>query len=199
MQDEDDLDDEAGSKDALELIQLTRRHIEQVTRLEGLREVEVEVRKWLCATDITIACRCLGWMGHLCGSGVGRERAQGSSPSQVVWLHVVGDEVVVCDRENHRVQVFGRNGVSVRQWGNLGDGPGQFQRPFGLAAKGTEVIVADENHRVQVIGLDGTFVRQWGGERSRPGQFNVSVGVAVVEGKVLNVCDAGNERVQVFN
>ena len=43
LQDEDDGDDETSSKDFMELIHLTRRHISEVARLEGLREVEVEV------------------------------------------------------------------------------------------------------------------------------------------------------------
>ena len=95
-------------------------------------------------------------------------------------------------------QVFGWDGAFVRQWVGLGQLPGQFNCPIGVAAKGNEVIVTDcTNHRVQVFGLDGTFVRQWGGKGDGPGQFNQPFGVAVVEGEVI-VCDAVNHRVQVF-
>ena len=69
-----------------------------------------------------------------------------------------GQEVVVCDRANHRVQVFGLDGTFVRQWGNRGAGPGQFDRPRGVAVVRGEVFVSDAmSHRVH----SGVRVPRW--------------------------------------
>ena len=38
--------------------------------------------------------------------------------------------VYIADTENHRIQKFDSNGVFLDQWGSLGSGNGQFNRPF---------------------------------------------------------------------
>ena len=47
----------------------------------------------------------------------------------------------VIDRENNRVQVFGLDGTYRRQWGQTGEGDGQFKLPIGIAVSGEEVFV----------------------------------------------------------
>ena len=67
-------------------------------------------------------------------------------------MAVRGNEVIVSDYGNHRMQVFGLDGTFVRQWGGKGAGPGQFNRSDGVAVVGDEVVVCDAgNHRVQVF------------------------------------------------
>ena len=61
-----------------------------------------------------------------------------------------GDEVIVIDYGNHRVQVFGLNGSFVRQWGGRGDGAGQFLYLSRIAVSEGEVFVTS-SHRVQVF------------------------------------------------
>jgi DNA-binding beta-propeller fold protein YncE len=73
---------------------------------------------------------------------------------------VSGEEVFVCDKRNHRIQVFTRDGSFVRQWGSKGSGQGQFSYPVAVAVSKWEVFVCDVgNHRIQVFGVDGSFVR----------------------------------------
>ena len=51
---------------------------------------------------------------------------------------------VAHDGYTDRLQVFGLNGVYLRQWGAWGSGEGQFdQSPRGIAVKGEAVFVAD--------------------------------------------------------
>ena len=53
-------------------------------------------------------------------------------------------EVFVCDRDNHRVQVFGLDGTYLRQWGTQGAGHGQLNGPCGVTVSdGGEVFVCD--------------------------------------------------------
>ena len=59
--------------------------------------------------------------------------------------------MLVTDNGNDRVQVFGRDGAFVRQWGGRGGGAGQFRDPWGIAASEGEVFVGCCSNRVQVF------------------------------------------------
>ena len=60
--------------------------------------------------------------------------------------------IVVSDRLNHRIQIYGEDGSFIRMFGGLGQRVGQFHRPAGVAIdKDHRIIVADkDNHRIQV-------------------------------------------------
>ena len=51
----------------------------------------------------------------------------------------------------------------MASWGSLGNGPGQFDTPHGIAVgPKDEVFVADRgNRRIQVFDKDGKFIRMW--------------------------------------
>jgi tripartite motif-containing protein 2/3 len=98
---------------------------------------------------------------------------------------VHGDEVLVCDRLNDQIKVFGLDGEFLRAWGE------ELDEPCGLAVtEAGEVIVCDEgNYRIQVFRLDGSFVRKW--DVVQP------VSVAVSGDKIL-VCSPEDHLVEVF-
>ena len=63
----------------------------------------------------------------------------------------------------------------LRQWGgSRGGGPGQFDRPRGVAvSSGADIVVCESgNLRVQVLHPDGTFVSQWGSHGAASGQLD---------------------------
>jgi DNA-binding beta-propeller fold protein YncE len=90
----------------------------------------------------------------------------------------------------------------VRHFGSKGSGPGQFDRPMGMALDqtGTLLYIADmNNHRIQVVRTsDGSFVNQWGKEGQGPGEFDSPSTVGVDEMGLVFVADRA-ERVQVFH
>ena len=57
--------------------------------------------------------------------------------------------IYVCDKENHRIQVFQSNGSFVRKFGRLGNGTGHFDNPHYVAVSSdNKVYVSDSsNHR----------------------------------------------------
>jgi DNA-binding beta-propeller fold protein YncE len=59
--------------------------------------------------------------------------------------------VSVADLDNHRIQLFTRNGGFVGRWGREGGGNGEFVGPGGVAVDGEgRVYVADVgNYRIQ--------------------------------------------------
>ncbi|XP_068699582.1 E3 ubiquitin-protein ligase TRIM71-like [Montipora foliosa] len=62
--------------------------------------------------------------------------------------------VIVCERENHRVQVFELpNGKFVGKFGTKGNNVGQLNSPFSVAIlRGGQIVVADrENNRIQIF------------------------------------------------
>jgi tripartite motif-containing protein 71 len=113
--------------------------------------------------------------------GEGEGDSQFDSPCGVA----VDEEgrVFVCDRSNHRVQVFSKDGAFVRKVGTQGSEDGQFKAPVGVAVDEEHVFVADcDNDRVQVFTKPGVHVRTIGG----------------VDEEHVYVGDFNNHRVQVF-
>ena len=118
-----------------------------------------------------------------CGPGAaGGGAAQLNLPQGVA---VAGGEVYVADHTNHRVSVYGTNGVFARAFGrgvNAGAGnpdvctsatgcragtsgstAGQLSAPSAVAVSGGEVYVTDQNNqRISVFATDGTFSRAFG-------------------------------------
>lgn len=133
------------------------------------------------------------------GSFVRQLRSLGEKVEQCALAVSSGGEVFVCDQNNERVQVLGRDGTLLRQWGARGKRQGQFHCPAAVAVTASQVFVCDgNNQRVQVFGLDGSFQMQWGTRGSERGQFCDPTAIAVsTEGEVF-VCDCHNNRVQVF-
>ena len=68
--------------------------------------------------------------------------SRGSGPGQFVNPRGVAvsssGDIVVCDSDNHRVQVFRSDGTFVRAWGSRGRAPGQFVHPSSVAVSSND-------------------------------------------------------------
>ncbi len=82
--------------------------------------------------------------------------------------------VLVCDRENGRIQVFDMDGEFLDMWDGL-------LQPTSIAqGPGGELFVPELPGRLTVLGEDGSVIARWGGEPSRaPGAFVAPHDVAV--------------------
>ena len=67
--------------------------------------------------------------------------------------------LIVCDSENHRIQIISRSNKFIRAFGEKGSDAGQFNEPYDVAIRGySSIIVTDRlNHRVQCFTMDGHF------------------------------------------
>ena len=104
-------------------------------------------------------------------------------PTDVTWDRD-GNIFISDGYINSRVAKFNKNGDWVKQWGQPGNGPGEFNTPHSLAADAQgNIYVADRgNRRIQVFNPDGKLLREikidvpappdaqvWMGPRPGPG------------------------------
>lgn len=73
----------------------------------------------------------------------------------------------------HRIGVFTYDGKLVREWGQKGTAPGEFDQPGGMVfgSDGSLYVCDQCNHRIQRFTPVGKFLAQWGEHGSGPGQF----------------------------
>lgn len=122
----------------------------------------------------------------------------------LVWpegLALARDGTVWCaDAYHHRIFGYDAEGSPIGNWGNFGDGTGQFNRPSGLAfdAEDHLIVVDSLNHRVQKFTRDGTFLSAWGALGSAEGQLNHPWGITIDREGAYYIADWANDRVQKF-
>jgi DNA-binding beta-propeller fold protein YncE len=69
-----------------------------------------------------------------------------------------------------RIQKFTHTGEFIKQWGEAGNGDGQFFGPRGIAVESddNDILVVDSNNfRIQKFNSNGEFITKWG--RYEPG------------------------------
>ncbi len=133
--------------------------------------------------------------------------AAGLGEPKGIALDAQAARLYVADSASHRIQVLdAASGAPVATWGSHGNGPGQFEQPWGVAVgPDGSVYVADTwNHRIQKLDRDGMFVAQWGtfgqaGAQDAGVAFYGPRGIAVDGQGNVWVTDTGNKRVLKFD
>ncbi len=82
-------------------------------------------------------------------------------PTDVTW-DPQGDIFISDGYINSRVAKYDKNGDWIKQWGDRGSKPGEFNTPHGIAsdAKGNIYVADRGNRRIQVFDSDGKFLRE---------------------------------------
>ena len=108
-------------------------------------------------------------------------------------------DVYVTDSENHCVQVFSQNGTFLRTFGRHGSGPGELSNPRGIHVDHDYVyVVENRNHRVSVFYTSGEYITSFGRWGYKEGVLIHPCGITIDQDGFLHVCDAWNNRIQVF-
>ena len=115
-------------------------------------------------------------------------------------IAVAKDRIYVTEEEGHRIRILFRNGDPARMIGGVGQQPGRFLSPAGIAVDDLGMIyVADSgNHRIQKLDPEGRPLAQWGAWGAQAGLLSYPSGLALANG-LLYVADYANHRVQVFD
>ncbi|MDK2970500.1 MAG: hypothetical protein PWP23_255 [Candidatus Sumerlaeota bacterium] len=119
-----------------------------------------------------------------------------------VAVAVYGDELFVCDPEEHEIEVWSRrDGSLLRTFGGLGSEPGKFFLPTQIAADaGGSLYVTDTgNFRVQKVTREGEALMVVGGPGRVLGKFAWPKGLDVDGRGRLYVADSRFANVQIFD
>ncbi|KAI3386388.1 hypothetical protein SNEBB_007848 [Seison nebaliae] len=123
-----------------------------------------------------------------------------SSPTAIAY-DIRTELIYICDKGNHRIQIYTINGNYVSQFGRKGTKHGNLSSPtyLALSQQHERLYVSDTfNHRIEVFDLKGEFMFSIGEKGTKFGQLRYPRGIAVdVNGNIV-VVDSGNFRLQVF-
>jgi len=86
---------------------------------------------------------------------------------------------------NARIVKFTKDGKFIKQWGEHGSGPGQFETPHTLAfdSQGRLFVGDRANNRIQIFDQDGKFLAEWK-------QFSRPSGIYIDRNDVIYVTDS---------
>ncbi len=108
-----------------------------------------------------------------------------NQPTDVAW-DSQGNSYFTDGYVNSRVAKVNARGEWVASWGSLGNGPGQFDTPHGIAiSPKDEIFVADRgNRRIQVLDTNGKYLRE----------FTIDVPVDTKRGKIVYGAELPNAK-----
>jgi len=109
--------------------------------------------------------------------------------------------IIVSDKNNHRIQIFDSNGKFISKFGSEGNGNGQFDKPWGITINSKRNIIVSDigNHRIEIFDSKGNFISTFGSKGNGNGQFSCPEGICVDKNDRIYVCDCNNSRIQIFD
>ena len=152
---------------------------------------------------VTDTLRHQVWVLNLQGNIVEKIGSAGSSDGQFNYpteLRLDGQELLVVDAMNFRVQVLDRYGKFQYAIGELGDGAGYMFRPKGISrdSEGHLYVVEGLSGTVQVFDRDGQLLYSFGQKGTGFGEFQLPTGLFIDHNDRVFVVDSYHRRVQVF-
>lgn len=108
--------------------------------------------------------------------------------------------VYVTDPLNYKIKIFSAEGLLLREFGDMGDAPGQFNKPKGIAVdRDGRIYVCDSLlDAVQIFDDNGQFIFIFGSNGTAAGEFWMPSGI-FIQGDHIFVADTFNRRVQIFS
>ena len=128
---------------------------------------------------------------------VGQEGRKEGEFHDIRGLTVHREQVYVCDRNNHRIQVFDLDLNFIRSIGSYGKGRGEFNQPHDVKfdTAGNMYVADFYNDRVQVMDSSGQFIREFGQEGE--GNLNKTSALYFAD-KYVYVSDYWNHCIVVY-
>jgi len=116
-------------------------------------------------------------------------------------LRLSGDNLIVVDAMNFRVQVFDRAGEFRYAVGHIGAARGEMFRPkgIGIDSEGHLYVVEAVSGLVQVFDEKGDLLYFFGQKGSGFGEFQLPTGLWIDHNDRVLVVDSFNRRVQIFH
>jgi DNA-binding beta-propeller fold protein YncE len=88
-----------------------------------------------------------------------------------------------------RILKFSADGRFIKQWGRIGNAPGEFRTPHGLAfdSRGRLFVADRGNHRIQIFDQEGTYIDSYY-------QFGRVSGLFITSGDALYAIDSESDE-----
>ncbi|XP_065886751.1 E3 ubiquitin-protein ligase TRIM71-like [Dysidea avara] len=128
----------------------------------------------------------------------GKANSQFKSPYGLVLSH--SELLFVCDRYNHRIQVF-QNELFSYSFGRHGTKPATFNEPVDLTLNNSEnqlFVTDNKNDRVQVFTTKGQFLKVFDNFTGVPFKLQRPVGIHYTPDEHLLICSCDTHCVLVF-
>jgi DNA-binding beta-propeller fold protein YncE len=143
------------------------------------------------------------WVLDMQGNVVQKIGARGASEGQFNFpteLRLDGQDLLVVDAMNFRVQVLDRSGKFEYAVGQMGDGLGYMFRPKGIGrdSEGHLYAVEGLSGLVQVFDRQGRLLYYFGQRGTGFGEFQLPTGLFIDRNDRVFVVDSCHRRVQVF-
>lgn len=131
---------------------------------------------------------------------IGKEGGNAGDFNLPTELRLVGQDLLVVDAMNFRVQAFDRSGAFEFTFGKLGDSPGSMFRPKAVAAdsEGNMYVVDALWGIIQVFNRQGQLLFYFGAQGTHAGEFRLPAGLFIDRDDHVFVADSFNRRIQIF-
>lgn len=108
--------------------------------------------------------------------------------------------ILVADTQNFRVQIFDKEGNFINRFGEVGDRPGMFARPKGIAvdSEGHVYVTDAAFNNVQIFNQEGQVMLWFGEGGFSEARFRSVTGIAIDENDLIAVADGFTGRLQTF-
>jgi len=121
-------------------------------------------------------------------------------PTGVFFEQETGDMYIV-DTAAHAIKVYSRSGALIRQFGQRGSGPGEFNFPTALwqDQQGQLLVTDSLNFRIQRLDTQGQFLGEFGQPGDASGDLSRPKGVAADRSGHIYVVDSMFHAFQIFD
>lgn len=129
----------------------------------------------------------------------GKEDAEFNFPTNIAVDRRNGN-IVVSDTQNFQVQIFDKDGNFISRFGEVGDRPGMFARPKGIAvdSEGHIYVTDAAFNNVQIFNDEGQIMLWFGEGGFSEARFRSVTGMYIDENDLIAVADGFTGRLQTF-
>jgi DNA-binding beta-propeller fold protein YncE len=112
--------------------------------------------------------------------------------------------IILSDRQNHRISVFSGDGVLVTRFGKFGEGKdsdgNQFSEPHGVAVNNSgEIFVCDRyNYRIRKFSPGGDYITSWFTSGNFDNSKHFPLGITVIRNGTVYITDHYAHCVQKY-
>jgi len=168
-------------------------------RLNGIQLVEKRSEESERSLRVHQIKGMSGWPRIIFGSR-GSGEGQFNGPSNVAVDR--DNNIIVCDSENRRIQMFDEEGRFLRSESFEGLKKGEYEHIIAAAVdlKGNIVMFDWNSHQIIIFDpISRQNIRRFGGKGSEDGQFFHPQSICVDHLNRIIVCDTYNYRIQIFD